>query len=64
MGPSALRAVKEGDVDLDYDTQFVLAEVNADVIFWKKNTDTGEWEATDINRKHVGMYTSNFLYLV
>ncbi|XP_063816606.1 protein-glutamine gamma-glutamyltransferase E-like [Pseudophryne corroboree] len=34
LGPSSLKAVKEGDVDLDFDTPFVFAEVNADVEHW------------------------------
>ncbi|XP_075033805.1 protein-glutamine gamma-glutamyltransferase E-like [Mixophyes fleayi] len=30
LGPTSLKAVKEGDVDLDYDTAFVFSEVNGD----------------------------------
>ncbi|XP_069809924.1 protein-glutamine gamma-glutamyltransferase E-like isoform X2 [Dendropsophus ebraccatus] len=32
LGPTSQRAVKEGDVDKQYDTRFVFSEVNADVI--------------------------------
>ncbi|XP_075133589.1 protein-glutamine gamma-glutamyltransferase E-like [Leptodactylus fuscus] len=34
LGPCSQTAVKEGDVDLPYDTPFVFAEVNADTEEW------------------------------
>ncbi|XP_025904103.1 protein-glutamine gamma-glutamyltransferase 6-like [Nothoprocta perdicaria] len=33
-GPASVTAIKEGDVDLDYDTLFVYTEVNADCNRW------------------------------
>ncbi|XP_014799174.1 PREDICTED: protein-glutamine gamma-glutamyltransferase 6-like [Calidris pugnax] len=33
-GPASVRAIKEGDVNLDYDTLFVYTEVNADCNRW------------------------------
>ncbi|XP_075702989.1 protein-glutamine gamma-glutamyltransferase 5-like [Rhinoderma darwinii] len=33
-GPAPVKAVKEGDVDVDYDVAFVFTEVNGDVIHW------------------------------
>ncbi|XP_013814002.2 protein-glutamine gamma-glutamyltransferase 6-like [Apteryx mantelli] len=33
-GPASTRAIKEGDVNLDYDSSFVFAEVNADYVTW------------------------------
>ncbi|XP_057892269.1 protein-glutamine gamma-glutamyltransferase 6-like [Melospiza georgiana] len=33
-GPASTRAIKEGDVDLDYDSPFVFAAVNADCVTW------------------------------
>ncbi|XP_045058117.1 protein-glutamine gamma-glutamyltransferase Z isoform X1 [Desmodus rotundus] len=33
-GPASVRAIKEGDVHLPYDTPFVYAEVNADEVIW------------------------------
>ncbi|XP_054029530.1 protein-glutamine gamma-glutamyltransferase 6, partial [Dryobates pubescens] len=33
-GPASVVAIKEGDVDLDYDTLFVYSEVNADCNRW------------------------------
>ncbi|XP_053549261.1 protein-glutamine gamma-glutamyltransferase 5-like [Bombina bombina] len=33
-GPAPVKAVKEGDIDVDYDVPFVFAEVNGDIIHW------------------------------
>lgn len=33
-GPTAVEAVKQGEVDKPYDGKFVYAEVNADEVFW------------------------------
>ncbi|KAF7462809.1 hypothetical protein GHT09_011336 [Marmota monax] len=33
-GPASVRAIKEGEVHLAYDTPFVYAEVNADEVIW------------------------------
>uniref|UniRef100_A0A663NCN6 protein-glutamine gamma-glutamyltransferase n=1 Tax=Athene cunicularia TaxID=194338 RepID=A0A663NCN6_ATHCN len=33
-GPASTRAIKEGDVNLDYDSSFVFAAVNADYVTW------------------------------
>ncbi|CAO2579171.1 Protein-glutamine gamma-glutamyltransferase Z [Lemmus lemmus] len=33
-GPASVKAIKEGDVHLPYDTPFVFAEVNADEVVW------------------------------
>uniref|UniRef100_H1A193 protein-glutamine gamma-glutamyltransferase n=1 Tax=Taeniopygia guttata TaxID=59729 RepID=H1A193_TAEGU len=33
-GPASTRAIKEGDVNLDYDSPFVFAAVNADCVTW------------------------------
>ncbi|KFW71270.1 Protein-glutamine gamma-glutamyltransferase 6, partial [Pygoscelis adeliae] len=33
-GPVSTRAIKEGDVNLDYDSSFVFAAVNADYVTW------------------------------
>ncbi|XP_072206173.1 protein-glutamine gamma-glutamyltransferase 6-like [Excalfactoria chinensis] len=42
-GPASTRAIKEGDVNLDYDSSFVFAAVNADCVTWiqhsKKRTE-------------------------
>ncbi|XP_042688204.1 protein-glutamine gamma-glutamyltransferase E-like [Centrocercus urophasianus] len=39
-GPASRNAVKEGDVDLDYDCPFVFAEVNADCMYWNYDPAT------------------------
>lgn len=33
-GPCPVKAVREGDVYLPYDSKFVYAEVNADRVYW------------------------------
>ncbi|XP_004861729.1 protein-glutamine gamma-glutamyltransferase Z [Heterocephalus glaber] len=33
-GPASVKAIREGDVHLAYDTPFVFAEVNADEVIW------------------------------
>ncbi|XP_040293042.1 protein-glutamine gamma-glutamyltransferase E-like [Bufo bufo] len=33
-GPTSVHAIKEGDIDLDYDGPFVFSEVNADRVTW------------------------------
>ncbi|KAM4691600.1 protein-glutamine gamma-glutamyltransferase 2 [Rhinophrynus dorsalis] len=38
-GPSPVTAVKEGDLNLKYDVQFVFAEVNADVVYYVQQKD-------------------------
>ncbi|KAM4617728.1 olfactory receptor 11A1-like [Discoglossus pictus] len=41
-GPASVKAIKEGDVHLDYDTPFVFAEVNADIIQWVVYPDSSQ----------------------
>uniref|UniRef100_G3WFT6 protein-glutamine gamma-glutamyltransferase n=1 Tax=Sarcophilus harrisii TaxID=9305 RepID=G3WFT6_SARHA len=36
-GPASVKAIKEGDIQLAYDTPFVFAEVNADEVIWLKD---------------------------
>nr|XP_056700939.1 protein-glutamine gamma-glutamyltransferase E-like [Euleptes europaea] len=57
-GPASLIAIKEGDVDLRYDTPFVFAEVNADRVTWIHNLSTGEKRRIYTDTKKVGQYTS------
>ena len=42
-GPCPVVAVLNGKVELDYDTAFVYAEVNADVKIWK-SMGQGSWQ--------------------
>uniref|UniRef100_A0A8B9V7L0 protein-glutamine gamma-glutamyltransferase n=1 Tax=Anas zonorhyncha TaxID=75864 RepID=A0A8B9V7L0_9AVES len=41
-GPASRNAIKEGDVELDYDCPFVFAEVNADRMYWNYDPATGK----------------------
>ena len=77
MGPASLRAIKEGEINQLYDTSFVLAEVNADRMYWQKNQE-GNWEVVDRNNTAIGksdqwkkkeilykiLYIVSLLYLV
>uniref|UniRef100_A0A8C5QEG5 Protein-glutamine gamma-glutamyltransferase 2 n=1 Tax=Leptobrachium leishanense TaxID=445787 RepID=A0A8C5QEG5_9ANUR len=38
-GPAPVIAVKEGDLNLNYDVKFIFAEVNADVIYYVEQQD-------------------------
>ncbi|KAE8576457.1 hypothetical protein XENTR_v10004200 [Xenopus tropicalis] len=38
-GPTPVKAVKEGDLNLKYDVPFVFAEVNADVVYFVQQND-------------------------
>ncbi|XP_077192303.1 protein-glutamine gamma-glutamyltransferase E-like [Paroedura picta] len=57
-GPASLTAIKEGDVNLKYDSPFVFAEVNADRIAWTHNMSTGETKTLYTETKSVGQFTS------
>ncbi|KTG42564.1 hypothetical protein cypCar_00013814 [Cyprinus carpio] len=52
-GPCPVRAVKEGEVGLKYDTPFVFSEVNADLIVWIVHPD-GERIQVSQNSKVIG----------
>lgn len=39
-GPASLAAIKEGAVGLNYDVQFVLSSVNADMVKWKVDANS------------------------
>uniref|UniRef100_A0A8D0HTV2 Protein-glutamine gamma-glutamyltransferase 2 n=1 Tax=Sphenodon punctatus TaxID=8508 RepID=A0A8D0HTV2_SPHPU len=38
-GPAPIKAIKEGDLPLKYEVQFIFAEVNADVAYWMLQSD-------------------------
>lgn len=38
-GPAPVKAIKEGELRLNYDIPFVFAEVNADVVYWVLQKD-------------------------
>ncbi|XP_052818227.1 hemocyte protein-glutamine gamma-glutamyltransferase-like [Mya arenaria] len=39
MGPTSLRAIREGKVSLQYDGPFLFSEVNADEVYWMVEED-------------------------
>ncbi|XP_042338968.1 protein-glutamine gamma-glutamyltransferase K-like [Plectropomus leopardus] len=56
-GPASLTAVRNGQVYLKHDAQFVFAEVNSDKIYWQKNID-GTFSQIYSEKKTVGHYIS------
>ncbi|XP_075033804.1 protein-glutamine gamma-glutamyltransferase E-like [Mixophyes fleayi] len=57
LGPCSVKAVKEGDVDLQYDVPFVFAELNADIVDWLVYPD-GSKVKIHSNTHSVGKLTS------
>ncbi|KAM9296362.1 protein-glutamine gamma-glutamyltransferase E-like [Gastrophryne carolinensis] len=57
LGPCPQKAVKEGDIDIKYDVQFVFCEVNADIKYWVKYKD-GMKRVFKTETNKVGMRTS------
>ncbi|XP_053103811.1 protein-glutamine gamma-glutamyltransferase E-like [Hemicordylus capensis] len=57
-GPASRTAIKEGDVDLEFDTPFVFAEVNADRVTYVYDTSTGESKRIHSDTKSIGQQTS------
>ncbi|KAJ1123277.1 hypothetical protein NDU88_001750 [Pleurodeles waltl] len=52
-GPAPVLAIKEGDVDMIYDSAFLFAEVNADCAVWLFSAN-GHLEKVHCNTKYVG----------
>jgi len=52
-GPASVKAVKNGEVYLPYDTSFVFAEVNGDLIYWEVKAD-GSMKKTYQYKDHIG----------
>lgn len=46
-GPCPVTAVKEGYLGVKYDTPFVFAEVNADIIYWMVQPDGKKQKVID-----------------
>ncbi|XP_044277253.1 protein-glutamine gamma-glutamyltransferase E-like [Varanus komodoensis] len=57
-GPASQTAIKEGDVDLEHDSPFVFAEVNADRITWLYDSTTGEKKKVHSETKSIGQFIS------
>ncbi|XP_044152922.1 protein-glutamine gamma-glutamyltransferase 6-like [Bufo gargarizans] len=58
LGPTSVKAVKEGDIKLKYDCIFVFSEVNADLISWIYNDEEGSYERVETNISSIGKFTS------
>ncbi|XP_068710899.1 protein-glutamine gamma-glutamyltransferase K-like [Montipora foliosa] len=56
-GPASVNAVKNGEVFLPYDTGFVFAEVNGDIVYWLVNPD-GSMTKTSKQKNAIGFYIS------
>ncbi|KAJ8262588.1 hypothetical protein GJAV_G00168110 [Gymnothorax javanicus] len=52
-GPASVQAIKHGHICYPFDAPFIFAEVNSDVIFYKR-AKTGDMEPVKVNRTHVG----------
>ncbi|NWW43123.1 TGM4 glutamyltransferase, partial [Pedionomus torquatus] len=54
-GPCPLKAVRDGDVYLPYDSKFVYAEVNADKVYWVVKKVNGKDKYIKINTETQGI---------
>ncbi|KAJ8717052.1 hypothetical protein PYW08_005451 [Mythimna loreyi] len=54
-GPAPLEAIKQGVIGMNYDVEFMLASVNADLMRWRidSNEETG-YAMVDSNTYHIG----------
>lgn len=57
-GPASVVAVREGDVNLDFDMPFVFAEVNADRITWIYDAHRNTHKQNSLDSHSVGRYIS------
>ncbi|NXC72079.1 TGM4 glutamyltransferase, partial [Anhinga anhinga] len=54
-GPCPLKAIREGDVYLPFDSKFVYAEVNADEVYWVVKKVNGKDKYTRVGRETQGI---------
>lgn len=57
-GPASVNAIREGDVDLNFDMTFIFAEVNADRITWIYDTANGSQKQNSLDTRSIGKYIS------
>uniref|UniRef100_A0A8C8WK56 protein-glutamine gamma-glutamyltransferase n=1 Tax=Panthera leo TaxID=9689 RepID=A0A8C8WK56_PANLE len=57
-GPASVTAVREGDVNLDFDMPFVFAEVNADRITWIHDVRNNTQKQNSTDTRSIGRYIS------
>ncbi|XP_043086029.1 protein-glutamine gamma-glutamyltransferase K-like [Puntigrus tetrazona] len=56
-GPTSVSAVRNGRVNLKFDTPFVFAEVNSDKIYWQKKPD-GSFSQVNVEKNSIGQRIS------
>ncbi|XP_047627410.1 protein-glutamine gamma-glutamyltransferase E [Phacochoerus africanus] len=57
-GPASVIAIREGDVNLDFDLPFIFSEVNADRITWIYDASTGTKKRNSTDSHSIGRYIS------
>lgn len=57
-GPASVVAVREGDVNLDFDMPFIFAEVNADRITWIYDAQRNSQKQNSSDTNSIGRYIS------
>uniref|UniRef100_A0A8C5KX28 Protein-glutamine gamma-glutamyltransferase E n=1 Tax=Jaculus jaculus TaxID=51337 RepID=A0A8C5KX28_JACJA len=57
-GPASVNAVREGDVDKNFDMVFIFAEVNADRITWISDARNGTQKQNSVDTRSIGKYIS------
>lgn len=57
-GPASVNAIREGEVNLNYDMIFIFAEVNADRTTWIYNKKDGSQKQNSVDTRSIGRYIS------
>uniref|UniRef100_A0A8C3YI37 protein-glutamine gamma-glutamyltransferase n=1 Tax=Catagonus wagneri TaxID=51154 RepID=A0A8C3YI37_9CETA len=57
-GPASVIAIREGNVDWDFDMPFIFSEVNADRITWIYDAATGAQKQNSTDSHSIGRYIS------
>ncbi|KAM4691832.1 uncharacterized protein WCC33_016625 [Rhinophrynus dorsalis] len=58
LGPTSVKAVKEGHIQLNCDGPFVFSEVNADIDTWLFYADNNSYERIETDSYTIGKFTS------
>lgn len=51
VGPCPVTAVYNGHLEVEYDTKFVYAEVNADLVSWKRDAATQQFKQSNVKNE-------------
>lgn len=57
-GPASVNAIKEGEVDKNFDMVFIFSEVNADRITWIYNSRNNSQKQNSVDTHSIGKYIS------